>query len=306
MISSERMNGIRAFVQAELSGSFSQAAAQLGLSQSAVGKAIARLESRLGVRLFHRTTRSLSLTDEGRSYYQSCVRALAELEAAEGMIADRKGAPSGCLRVNLPDLFGRRWIMPILLDLARRYPALTLEVSFDNRFVDLAEEGFDLVVRIGELRDSADLIARQLGVQKLMMCGAPGYFRQHGVPDAYADLGNHSCIAQIRHGRQEPWLLLDSGARVQRVTVASRHRFGTLDAIADAAVAELGIAQLPIWLVHDQLQSGKLVPLFPHPRQPHLPIHAVWLHSKVMTPRVRAAVDALAEHFGPGTEWDRL
>lgn len=299
MISSERLNGIRAFVQAEQSGNFARAADRLGLSQSAISKAVARLEDRLGVQLFFRTTRHLSLTDEGRSYYQSCVRALAELEAAESALADRKASPSGTLRINLPDLFGRKWVIPALFDLGREYPLLNLEVSFENRVIDLAEEGFDLSVRIGELADSTGLIARKIGMQDLVICGAQSYFATRPKPVVPDDLANHHCITHLRQGHDEPWIFLSDKRGVQRVNVRGQHRFASFDVIATAVIAGMGIAQLPAWLVADQLAAGELVPVFGDRRQPRLPIHIVWLEAKGMAPRVRVTVDALVQALRP-------
>lgn len=295
MISSERLNGIRAFVQAERSGSFARASEQLGLSQSAVSKAVARLEERLGVRLFFRTTRHLSLTDEGRAYHQSCVRALAELEAAETVVAGRKSAPSGTLRVNLPDLFGRTWALPALLDLADRHPLLELEIGFENRIVDLAEEGFDLAIRIGALPDSHGLIARRLGAQDLIVCAAPSYGAGRALPASPEELIDHHCITHLRQSQEEAWLFLGDNGETRRVPVRGRHRFASVDAVAAAAIAGRGIAQLPTWLVADRLASGALVPILHHWRQPRLPIHIIWLETRAMIPRVRVAVDALVD-----------
>lgn len=296
MLSNDRFNAIQAFVQAEACGSFSAAAARMGLSQSAVGKAIARLEARLGVRLFNRTTRHLSLTNEGRAYHASCLRALNELEAAETVIAERRVSPAGSLRMNLPDLFGRRLVMPVLLDLARHHPALTLDISFDNRFVDLADEGFDLVVRIGNLGDTAGLIARKLGVQRLQTYAAPVYLAEHAPLTSPADLGDHRCITQGRHGREEPWLFLERG-EIRRIVVHGRHRFAALDAMAEAAAAGMGIVQLPSWLAAGPVMQGRLVPVFTNLKQPELPVQALWLQARTMVPRIRATVDALVVHF---------
>lgn len=304
MLTGERLNGIRAFVQAEASGSFAAAAGQLGLSQSAVGKAISRLEARLGVKLFNRTTRHLSLTDEGRAYHAGCVRALGELEAAEQLIADRRLSPSGTLRMNLPDLFGRRWIMPVLAQLAEAHDGLSFDISFDNRFVDLAEEGYDLTIRIGRLQDSAGLAARPLAVQRMVICAAPDYLALHASPATPQDLAGHDCITQVRHGREEAWLFLDEAGQVTRLPVRGRHRFGSLDAIADFAVAGFGLAQLPVWIVADHLKAGRLLSACPAFRQPEPPIQALWLQSRAMAPRVRATVDALVKAFGYGSRWD--
>lgn len=301
MISSERLNGIRAFVQAERSGSFAKASDHLGLSQSAVSKAVARLEERLGVQLFFRTTRHLSLTDEGRAYYQSCVRALAELETAEAALADRKSSPSGTLRINLPDLFGRQWALPVLLELADRHPFLDLEVSFENRIVDLAEEGFDLAIRIGALPDSSGLIARKIGMQDLVTCAAASYCTNRAMPSSPHELGDHLSITHLRKGLEEPWLFLDDKDGIKKIFVRGRYRFASFDAMAKAAMAGMGVVQLPAWLVADQLQSGELVAIFQDMKQPRLPIHIIWLEAKGMTPRVRVTVDALVRAFSAST-----
>lgn len=295
MLSSERLNGIRAFVEAGQADSFAKAGERLGLSASAVGKTIARIEARLGVRLFHRTTRKLSLTDEGRSYYESCVRALAELESAEAALLDGRQHPSGWLRVNLPDLFGRKCAAPMLLQLARRYPQLRLEVSFENRFADLAAEGIDLAVRIGQLPDSSGLVARRIGWQDLILCAAPDYLDRTSQPSRLADLAAHACVTQVRGGGEEPWLFLDGAGLPRRLPVRGHHRFAALDVLAEAACAAMGIAQMPLWLARDHLANGRLVPVLPDLRQPRLPIHALWLQSPTIAQRVRVAIDALVQ-----------
>ncbi|NKB83995.1 LysR family transcriptional regulator [Ochrobactrum grignonense] len=177
-------------MQAEQSGSFAAASALLGLSQSAVSKSIARLEERLGVRLFHRTTRSLRLTDEGRVYLESCRRALEELGAAEIALSARREIPAGRLRINLPDLYGRRCVAPVLLQLAAEYHELHFEVSFENRIVNLIDEGYDLAVRIGQLPDSADLISKYIGQQEVIICASPSYIAVHGAPQCWTILSD--------------------------------------------------------------------------------------------------------------------
>jgi len=169
----DRLSGVAVFVQAAEAGSFALAASRLGLSRSAVGKSASRLEGRLGVRLFHRTTRSQRLTGDGQVLYESCVRALTEIEAAETALDTGRREPSGRLRVSATVLFGRRCVAPILLALARRHPRLEVELSFNDRPVDLVEEGFDLAVRNGALPDNAGLMARRLVGQRMTVCAAP-------------------------------------------------------------------------------------------------------------------------------------
>ncbi len=294
MISSERFNGIRAFVQAEQSGSFAAASAVLGLSQSAVSKAVARLEERLGVQLFHRTTRSLTLTDEGRIYLASCRRALDEMVLAETALTARKQVASGCVRVNLPDLYGRKYIAPLLMQLAKTHAQLHFELSFEKRFVNLFEEGYDLAVRIGALPDSADIAARRIGYQDVIICGAPSYLACHAKPENLQDLAQHSCITQFRAGRHEPWLVLNKQGQELRWPVPSGHSFAAVDMIAEAAIAGLGLAQLPRWLVEEHLASGALLPLLPDVPMPALPVHMIWLGGRSPAYRVRLTLDAIA------------
>lgn len=294
MVSGERLNAIRAMVVTEQAGSFAKAGERLGLSPSAVGKAISRLEARLGVRLFHRTTRSLGLTEEGRTYYESCLRALTELEAAEQVLARGKAEPSGRLRISLPDLFGRRKIAPILFDLARTYPELRLDLSFENKFIDLAEEGIDLVVRIGEPPASSGLIARTIGQHDLVLCAAPGYLEQAPALLDTADLSRHALLTQARGDGEVPWLCPGEKGTFKPLAVGGRHRFTHLDTVADAARASMGVAQLPRWLILDALASGALSLVLPHLPRPQLPINALWLQSRGMPPRTRVAIDAMA------------
>lgn len=303
MISSERLNGIRAFVQAADAGSFSRAAVQLGLSKSTVGKAIARLEQRLQVRLFQRTTRSLALTEEGRAFHESCTRALAELEGAEAVLAARAQVPTGRLRVDLPVLFGRRWVLPALLDLATRHEALEIEAAFSSRRADFTEDRIDLAVRIGDLDDTTGLTARRLGLQRLVLCASTAYLARHGRPAAVGDIARHQGIAVLRDHRADPWLLAEGGKPPRPVAPPGRLRLGSVDAVADAALAGHGLAQLPLWLVADDLRRGALEAVLPDCEPPGLPIHALWPTAQPMTARLRTAIDALVDCFLPTPPW---
>ncbi|KAB2686444.1 LysR family transcriptional regulator [Brucella pseudogrignonensis] len=294
MISNERLNGIRAFVQAEQSGSFAAASTVLGLSQSAVSKSVARLEDRLGVRLFHRTTRSLSLTDEGRIYLESCRRALEELANAETALSSRIAVPSGRVRINLPDLFGRKCVAPLLMQLAQAHPQLHFEVSFENRVVNLIEDGYDLAVRIGDLPDSTDLISKRVGQQDIIICASPSYISDYGKPLKQSDVQEHFCVTQFRGGRNEPWVVLNQHGEKVRCDIRANHSFAAFDMIVDAGIAGLGLVQVPRWLVEDKLLSGALVQVLPDIRTPSLPIHIIWPGGRVLASRVRATIDIIA------------
>lgn len=289
----ERLKNIEIFVHAVEAGSFAQAAMRLRVTRSAVAKGVARLEERLGVRLFHRTTRSQSLTEDGHGYYERCVRALAELEAAEAVFDTRRSAPSGRLRVSAPVLFGRRCVAPLLLQLGNQHRELSIEMSFSDRFVDLVEESFDIAVRIGTLPDSASLTARRLGEQRMGICAAPSYLEKHGQPTSGAEVAAHDCIVYGPSERQVPWRIRDRGD-VRDVRPNARIYLDDLQAIADAAVAGAGLAWLPCWLMSPYLQSGELALVMDSDRVLATSIYAVWPSNRHLPAKTRFAIDILA------------
>jgi DNA-binding transcriptional LysR family regulator len=303
MIEPGSLQGILGFVHAVEAGSFTRAAERLRLTKSAVGKAVAQMEQRLGVRLLNRTTRSLSLTSEGEAYYEACVRALSELEAAQALLAARRQVPSGRLRVDLPLSFGRRCVAPVLFGLAGRYPDLDLEISFNDRRIDLVQEGIDLVVRMGALDDSPGLAARKLAVQRSALCAAPAYLEKHGFPRTVAELAQHELVVYGRDGVIAPWLLNDGG-RVRNFKPRGRIVLGHGDPILDAVRAGCGISYLPTWLMADDLRRGALRLVLSHGLVENLPVHALWPLARNLAPRIRVAVDALVAHFS-APEWDR-
>ncbi len=304
MISAEHFKGVTAFVQAAEAGGFTLAAKRLGLSKSGIAKSVSRLEDKLGVRLFNRTTRSFGLTDEGRAFYESCVRALTELENAETALTSRRGNPTGRLRVDLPVVFGRRWVVPALLDIGARYPELRLEISLTDRRIDPIEEGIDLVVRIGQLDDSAVLVARRLGVQTSVVCASPSYIVANGRPSTIDDLDRHSCIAFGQGGRILPWTFVGPDGRSIEKNVAGRFSSNHSDVILDAALAGQGLALLSTWLIADDLRAGRLVALLPEFATRGFQIHALWPRTRHLTPKVRVVVDELVARFLPRAPWD--
>lgn len=293
MVSSERFHAIRAFLQAAEAESFSMAASQLGLSKSTVGKAIARLEERLQVRLFQRTTRKLALTDAGRSFRDSCQRALDELARAEAGLASHAHAPIGRLRIALPALFGRDRVMPILLDLLQRHEMLEIEALFSSRHVDFIEDGVDLAVRIGELPDTVSLTARRLGTQRVVTAAAPSYLDRHGRPGHPGDLTGHQCIGILSDDHILPWRFLDGGKRLM-LPVRGRLRIGQMQAALAAACAGTGLAQLPHWLAAEAIAAGRLEIVLAAFEALGLPVHIVWPSDAVLSARMRVTIDALA------------
>ncbi len=297
------LQGISAFVHSVETGSFTAAAARMGLTKSAVGKSVARLEERLGVRLLQRTTRSLNMTAEGQAYYATCVTVLTELARAEAVLASRQQAVSGRLRVNAPVSFGRLWVAPVLCDLARTHSGLDLEVSFSDRLVDLVEEGLDLVVRLGDLGDQATIVARRLGTQRWAPCAAPAYLSARGRPQSLKELADHDCLVFSRDGHFLPWQFTTQEGVVD-VKVRPRHRLDHGEALRDAAVAGLGLAYFPTWLVADDLRAGRLETVLTNAPVDDGLIHVMWSRSKDMLPKVRVAVDALVAAFVPSRPWE--
>lgn len=304
MISAEHLKGITAFVQAADAGGFTLAAERLGLSKSGIAKSVARLEERLGVRLFNRTTRRFALTAEGQAFYATCVRVLAELESAEVALNEHRLRPRGRLRVDLPVVFGRRWVVPILLDIGGRYPELSLEVSLTDRRIDPIEEGIDLVIRIGDLDDSTTLVARRLGLQKSVVCASAAYLGSHGCPASLDELDDYSCIVFGRGGQTLPWWFVDGKGAPFAKSVNGQFAFNHSDAICDAVLAGRGIALLSTWLIDEHLRAGRLIPILPEIETRGFPIHALWPHARHMAPKVRVVVDELVNRFLPEPPWD--
>ncbi|CAN7142549.1 LysR family transcriptional regulator [Bosea sp. LjRoot90] len=295
----DRLTSMAVFVRAVDLGSFAAAAAALDLSAPMVGKHVRFLEERLGMRLLNRTTRRQSLTEFGRAYYERCRTVLAEAEAADALAADQLGEPRGKLRVALPVLFGRRCVMPILLGLARRHPQLELDLAFGDSFVDLAEGGHDLAIRTGELQDATNLVTRRVARQRMIICAAPSYLARHGTPTQLADLTGHDAVVYRRSGRVRPWLFPREGEPPTEVMPRHRLRLDDLEAIADAAALGMGLAWLPSWLVRERLQAGALVELLEGEGRLPYDVHALWLQTPHLPPKIRVAIDALAAEL-PG------
>ncbi|MDV5580854.1 LysR family transcriptional regulator [Enterobacter hormaechei] len=293
----DTLKDIPVFVASVEAGSFAQAAVRLHLSRSAVGKSIARLEERLGVRLFHRTTRSQRLTDNGALFYERCLRALEEIRGAESQLETGKHQVSGRLRVAMPVLFGRQCIAPLLIELAQEHPGLELEMSFSDRIVDLVEEGFDMAVRNGTLADSAVLVARRLGVHRMVLCAAPDYLIKNGQLQSVDDLRQYTAINYTRAGRVLPWQLMDYDGTSRTFIPRSSLNMDDLQAICDAALAGHGIAWLPCWMVIKEIHQGNLVPLFKQAPDVRFDVHAVWQQTPHLPLRVRIAIDMLVKRL---------
>jgi DNA-binding transcriptional LysR family regulator len=287
------------FVKAADLGSFAAAAEALEVSGPMVGKHVRHLEERLGVRLINRTTRRQSLTEFGRAYYERCQIVLAEVEAADTFVTAEISEPRGRLRVTMPALLGKRCVAPILLDLVRRHPKLELELSFGDRIVDLAEDGFDLAIRTGALAGGAGLMTRRIARHTMVICAAPSHVAEHGLPRHLEDLERHPGIIYSRPGWDHGWLFPREGEEPTQVLPPARLRLDDLEAIADAAVAGMGLAWLPSFLVRESFAAGTLVPLLSDLPGYVFDNHALWLETPHVPLKIRLAIDALAAEL-PG------
>ncbi|QEI06056.1 LysR family transcriptional regulator [Pigmentiphaga aceris] len=292
---SQRFDGLAEFVETARAGSFTAAGAILQLTPSAVGKSVSRLEARVGTKLLHRTTRRLTLTNEGEAYLETCLAVLGQLDGAEKNLASGRNAVVGKVRIDLPAAFGRRHVMPLLTALAREHAGLHFKVMFSERTIDVVDEGADVAVRIGSLDDDADLVARKLGTQKLVICASPAYLDQHGHPQAASELLTRDCIIGWRRKARPTWLLKEKDGRSYAQEVNVRHEFSDGDAMVAAVLAGCGLCQLPTWLVGGQLQSGALATVLDQFAGSEMPIHVVWPKSRYIHPKLRVVVDALVQ-----------
>ena len=292
----DSVSAMEIFVRVVQSGSFSAAARDLDLTPSAVSKQISRLEDRLGARLMNRTTRQLSLTEVGAAFHERANRILADVAEAERAVADLHGAPRGTLKLNLPQSFGRRYVIPMIPDFLAANPELRIDVTLNDRFVDLIDEGVDLAVRIGELSDSS-LIARRLAPNRRIVCGAPAYFEKNGKPARPTELAGHNCLVYTYRASRNDWRLICPDGSDEVVTVAGNLEANEAEALYSFMLDGIGLCLLPLWLVGPDLEAGRLEQACPGYHAPDSAIFAVYPPGRHLSPKVRAFVDFLVERF---------
>ncbi len=288
------MAALMSFAETVKQGSFAGAARELGLSPSAVAKAVARLEADLGLRLLHRTTRQVNLTGDGTELYERCRRIVEEMEGLREEAEGVRGKPRGMLRLNIPIIWGRQVVVPKLAALARAYPELSFEVTFTDRYADLVREGLDAAVRVGALTDST-LIARRIGEQNMLLIASPDYLKRRGEPTHPDGLAGHDHLAfrMPTSGRPMPWRFR-VGKRALSVVPQARSVFDDGDALVRGAVEGMGMIQMPDYMVAEEIKAKRLVELLPDFRPPPLPISLVLPTTRQMTPRIRVLLAALA------------
>ena len=298
-----RLADITAFVLAVRTGSFTAAANILGSTRSAVSKSVARLEALHDVRLLNRSTRSLSLTDEGAIAFERWQQILDDLDEVDATMAQRKGQPTGLLKLTAPLSFGQRYILPVLDDYLRQWPKVRAHVSFADRFVDLIEEGFDVAVRIGEPNENSLLMGRTIASQQFVTCAAPSYLERKGMPLGLDELAAHDTIVFLSADKPRAWQFQSGGEPIQ-VVHPGRLNLDSTEAMRAAALAGFGLVNLPTYIVGEDLHQGRLVEVFQMLRAAPDPIRLVYPSRRHLSPRVRSFIDLLTERWGKQAPWE--
>lgn len=293
---------VLAFVRVVETGAFARAAERMGMSKSILSRRVQRLEEQLGARLLTRTAQGAQPTDIGEAYFARASNILAELEAAEEVVADAVTQIAGPIRISAPISFGIDYLGSALADFAAAHPRIDLDVSLEDKKVDLAGGGFDLAVRIGNLADSA-LIARRLTTIRSVVLASPAYLDARGRPEHPRDLNGHDLLVYANIGSSEQWRFQVDGAWEQ-VRGNPRLRADNGDILREAACAGLGICILPTFIASSAIRDGKLEPLLADYPQPDIGLHVVMPPGRATTARVRALIEFLAARFGPEPVWD--
>lgn len=289
----DKLMQIRAFVRVAERASFSAVARDMQTTQSAVSKAITALEKDLGARLVSRSTRSVSLTEAGRRYYQRCLKIIADLEEADADVADLNSRPMGTLNITAPVPFGLMFISPGVARFKVQNPALEINLDLNDQPLDLVEGNFDLAIRLGHLKTQG-FAARKLGESPFVAVASALYLSCRGTPENPEDIALHNCIV---YSNQENPLAWTFGGRKKAVNVSSNYRSNNLLAVKDAAMAGVGIARLPVWMVEGEIKAGLLVPVLGEFTLPAFGIHAVFPTARQMPARVKLFVDFIKEEL---------
>ena len=292
----DTLSGLAIFVRVAQTRSFVTAGRALGVSASAVGKSIAKLEESLGVRLFHRTTRRISLTDEGAIFYERCRVALQDIQDAHAQLSQASGTPRGRLRVSMPAV-GYRLVLPVIAEFQARYPEVELDLDFSDRHVDVIEEGFDVVIRGGEPADSR-LKARPIAPYRFVLCASPVYLSRHGTPEQASDLADHVCLRfkYASNGKLQDWLI-DGTPALPGAAASTPLVFNNAEAILMAAVQGLGLAYLPDFLTREAIAAGLLSTVLERSTKVEGVLRALWPANRHMPSRLRVFVDFLADRL---------
>jgi DNA-binding transcriptional LysR family regulator len=298
----DRFQAIRVFSQVVESGSFSSAAARLGLSTTATSRHVAELEAHLQTRLLNRTTRRVSLTESGRAFYERSVQLLADLEEAQQEAQRAAIVPRGTIKLTTSMNFGVRHVAPAIAAFLGAHSGVRFDVSLSDRIVDLVEEGFDLGIRIGA-PGSDNIVARKLGETRLLPCASPGYLKAHGAPQVPEDLAQHNCLTYEYVTPRNLWRFRDASGNERAVRVSGNLHSNNGDLLAEAAARGAGIVFEPAFIVGPEVRAGRLVPLLQEFVAPPIPIFAAYPSRKHLSAKVRLFVEFMVERFSQGPDW---
>lgn len=301
----DRFADMKMFVGVVDAGSISGAADRLEVAKSAVSRRLADLEARLGAQLLHRTTRRLTLTDSGRAFYERAKDILADLDEAEQAVSQAHGAVRGRLKVALPLAFGIKHVGPLVNEFMALHPDVEFDLDFNDRRIDLMQEGFDLAIRVAKLPDSS-LIARKLAPVRSLLCASPDYLARHGKPARAADLTRHAGLAYSNLANPGTWNFVGPDSQPGSVQVPIKLRANNGDFLTQAAIAGQGVILHPTFYLNEAIRAGKLVPLLTDHAWPEVNAYAVYPPTRHLSRRVRAFVDFLAERLAGEPYWDRL
>ncbi len=299
-----RLENMHTFVRVVDTGGISAAADKLNVAKSAVSRRLKELETHLGVELFHRTTRKMNLTDTGRVYYQDCLRILDDILETELTVSQTHGTLKGNLKVALPSSFGLMHMGSAINEFLQNHPLIEFDLDFNDREVDLMQEGFDLAIRVARLSDSS-LIARKIATINSVICASPGYLSYMGTPQSPVDLIQHQCLVYSLSRDYEYWNIINPDDQPTRVKLHPYINASTGEFLLDAAIAGHGITQLPTFIAYQALKQGKLVILFDEYKLPQLNAYAIYPQTRHLSQRVRTFVDFLVSRFAGVPYWDR-
>jgi DNA-binding transcriptional LysR family regulator len=299
----DRVTSVQLFIRVVETGSFSRAAADMGITQPTATKAVAAMEARLGARLLHRSTRGVTPTEVGQLYYDKCKLIAREIEDADNLATLLQGGLGGTLRISTSVAFGRRVLTPLVLRYMREHPQLQIDLSFDDRYVNLVEQGIDLAIRMGRLADST-LGARYLGTNPWVMVAAPAYLRQRGAPRSAAELPKHACLVYSSVQGDDRWTLTTPAGDETSVPVRGPLRSNNLSVVLAAARDGLGLAVLPWYVARESVAEGVVQPVLTDHGLPAQEVHAVFPSPRMVPTKVSAFVSWLQEQFGDRW-WER-
>lgn len=298
-----RLENMDTFIRVVEAGSISAAAGRLGVVKSVVSRRLKELEEHLGVELFHRTTRRMNLTNTGRAFYHQCVRILEDVLETELATSEAHGTLKGNLKVALPSSFGVMHIGPAINEFLLLHPLIEFDLDFNDRQVDLMQEGFDLAIRIASLPDSS-LIARRLASIQHVLCASPDYIEKHGVPQSPVDLSNHQCLVYSLLHDYKTWTFTDKNNQEGKITITPHIKASAGEFLRDAAVNGQGIVFLPTFIVYKEIEYGKLLPLLTEYTPWQIDAYAIYPQTRHLSQRVRAFVDFLVRRFEGIPYWD--